>query len=138
MTSWTSAGSSGGTCRFPISLSLSTVSPRYLRGFERAFPDWLRNANRPTHHPRISPVIAKKTALRWLDGPLPAPKAWRCASQHRLALRGPFVDYIIIAGCVTGAVAAANHPTYLVGSIQEADNKVSPTGGCGEATQAHD
>jgi hypothetical protein len=37
--------------------------------------------------------------------------------------------HIIIAGCVTGAVAAANHPTYLVGSIQEADNQVSPTVG---------
>jgi hypothetical protein len=34
---------------------------------------------------------------------------------------------IIIAACVTAAVAAANHPTYLVGSIQEADDQVSET-----------
>jgi hypothetical protein len=34
---------------------------------------------------------------------------------------------IIIAGCVIGAVAAANHPTYLVGSIQKAGDQVSLT-----------
>jgi hypothetical protein len=34
---------------------------------------------------------------------------------------------IIIAGCVIGAVAAANHLTYLVGSIQTADDQVSLT-----------
>jgi len=52
-------------------------------------------------------------ALRNIGSPFPADSATK--------LR------IIIAAHVTGAVAAAHHPTYLVGSIQEADDQVSLT-----------
>jgi hypothetical protein len=52
-------------------------------------------------------------ALRNIGSPFPAHSATR--------------SRIIIAACATGAVAAANDPTYLVGSIQEADDQVSLT-----------
>ena len=35
----------------------------------------LKRANQPTYRPRISPVISKKTALRWRGGPA-SPRAW--------------------------------------------------------------
>jgi hypothetical protein len=44
----------------------------------------------------------------------------------------------MIAACVTGAVAAADHLTYLVGSIQNADDQVSLTLDVGDATRSPD